>query len=472
MPRVCLLTVRRGHELLHIHDRELAEAAVLVKQPAAPLVDACAADEAAPMLQTLLLGIPQLATEAACLLGANTVAKGLALRRVQGKPLPSQLTRHIRDLDAAASLMRHPLLAQQWVDQLRSYLAAATLQASPEVSEAASEGSTTEPASSRAEMLDISSEAGFDDVGCSSEASRGAAPHGLNSRTNSTHLKTGAEARRTAAAETRLEADEEARHKAAEEARLKADEEARRKGFKAGEEARFNAEQAARRTAEEASLQAAAEARKSQDSPRPRGKPSAAATEASKDASAVVQAAAEKKAAARVSTVASEAKLSRHGLLQYHVKLDEKRKTKQLVDLLSAMEFSNIVIFVRTEKRALALTALLNESLFPAMALLDRPGASKHEADTGAKIVVTTDVCSRGIAAGSASIVINYDFPQRGDVYLHRLGCGERFAVSFVASEIDKKVFKQVESSVQVSIEFLPEKLDDAAGRFPVVHVK
>eukprot|EP00929_Paragymnodinium_shiwhaense_P025711 TRINITY_DN15487_c0_g1_i1.p1 TRINITY_DN15487_c0_g1~~TRINITY_DN15487_c0_g1_i1.p1 ORF type:complete len:464 (+),score=106.26 TRINITY_DN15487_c0_g1_i1:89-1393(+) len=161
--------------------------------------------------------------------------------------------------------------------------------------------------------------------------------------------------------------------------------------------------------------------------------------------------------AVRKSTVESEAKLSRHGVLQYHVKLDEKRKTKKLIDLLIAMEFSQVVIFVRTARRAIGLNALLNESLFPAMAVLGRPGESEHKMDNGARIAVTTDAFGRGVEAGHASIVINYDFPEMSDMYLHRVGSCERFAVSFVANEVDEKVLKQVESGSQMAIELLPE---------------
>merc|ERR1712227_6791 len=67
--------------------------------------------------------------------------------------------------------------------------------------------------------------------------------------------------------------------------------------------------------------------------------------------------------------VESEAKLTLHGLLQYYCKLEEKQKNKKLIDLLDTLEFNQVVIFVSSVKRALALDGLLNECKFPSMTL-------------------------------------------------------------------------------------------------------
>jgi hypothetical protein len=82
------------------------------------------------------------------------------------------------------------------------------------------------------------------------------------------------------------------------------------------------------------------------------------------------------------------------------------------------------------------------------------------------KILVTTDVCARGVDVAKVNIVINYDFPSShedkdpsaaaaatpqdpvsiaADTYLHRVGRAGRFgnrglAVSFLSSELDRKV--------------------------------
>merc|ERR1719171_1122805 len=53
-----------------------------------------------------------------------------------------------------------------------------------------------------------------------------------------------------------------------------------------------------------------------------------------------------------------QAKLTLHGLLQYYVKLTEKEKNRKLNDLLDALEFNQVVIFVKSVQRAIALDKL------------------------------------------------------------------------------------------------------------------
>jgi len=59
------------------------------------------------------------------------------------------------------------------------------------------------------------------------------------------------------------------------------------------------------------------------------------------------------------------AKLTLHGLQQYYIGLEEKEKNRKLVDLLDALEFNQVVIFVSSVRRAEELNKILNECNFP-----------------------------------------------------------------------------------------------------------
>merc|ERR1712070_924421 len=72
-------------------------------------------------------------------------------------------------------------------------------------------------------------------------------------------------------------------------------------------------------------------------------------------------------------SVDQESKLTLHGLLQYFVKITEKEKNRKLNDLLDALEFNQVVIFVKSVQRALALNGLLEECKFPSMTLHQLP---------------------------------------------------------------------------------------------------
>uniref|UniRef100_A0A7S1KQW7 RNA helicase n=1 Tax=Percolomonas cosmopolitus TaxID=63605 RepID=A0A7S1KQW7_9EUKA len=182
-------------------------------------------------------------------------------------------------------------------------------------------------------------------------------------------------------------------------------------------------------------------------------------------------------------------KLSLHGLKQYYIELPEKEKTKKLVSLLNALQYNQVVIFVRTVPRAKQLNELLSKDMeFPSICI--HSGMSQEERiknytefkNFNKRILVATDIAGRGIDIQKVNIVINYDMTDDVDSYLHRVGRAGRFGtkgltVSFISTDMDQSVFevskngykrektdKQVLQDVQdhfvVKVEPLPDKLN------------
>merc|ERR1719214_424188 len=152
-------------------------------------------------------------------------------------------------------------------------------------------------------------------------------------------------------------------------------------------------------------------------------------------------------------SIDDESKLTLHGLLQYFCKLEEKEKNRKLNDLLDALEFNQVVIFVKSVQRAIALDKLLVECNFPSIAIHsglnqeDRIARYKQFKDFQKRIMVSTDLFGRGIDIERVNIVINYDMPSDSDSYLHRVGRAGRFgtkglAISFTSGEEDAEVLK------------------------------
>jgi ATP-dependent RNA helicase UAP56/SUB2 len=169
--------------------------------------------------------------------------------------------------------------------------------------------------------------------------------------------------------------------------------------------------------------------------------------------------------------VDSDTKLTLHGLLQYTVKLTEAEKNRKLVDLLDALEFNQVVIFVKSVQRAMALDKLLTECNFPSIAIHsalkqeERIERYKQFKDFQKRIMVATDLFGRGIDIERVNIVINYDIPDSSDQYLHRVGRAGRFgtkglAITFVSTDEDNEVLNQVQSRFEVQIGALPDQID------------
>jgi len=164
-------------------------------------------------------------------------------------------------------------------------------------------------------------------------------------------------------------------------------------------------------------------------------------------------------------------KLTLHGLQQYYIQLDEKEKNRKLVDLLDALEFNQVVIFVSSVRRASELNKILNECNFPAtcihggMKQEERIEKYKQFKDFQTRIMVATDVFGRGIDISRVNVVINYDMPADSDSYLHRVGRAGRFgtkglAISFVATTSEAEVLNDVQARFVVRVEALPDQID------------
>lgn len=178
--------------------------------------------------------------------------------------------------------------------------------------------------------------------------------------------------------------------------------------------------------------------------------------------------------------VDDESKLTLHGLVQHYITLHEDEKNRKLNDLLDALDFNQVVIFVKSVPRANELNRLLNECNFPSVCI--HRGMSQEERiktykafkEGSKRILVATDLVGRGIDIERVNIVINYDMPETderhgngADTYLHRVGRAGRFgtkglAITFVASQEDTNVLNQVQDRFDVDIKPLPDKIDSS----------
>merc|ERR1711865_687221 len=147
-----------------------------------------------------------------------------------------------------------------------------------------------------------------------------------------------------------------------------------------------------------------------------------------------------------------ESKLTLHGLQQHYVKISEDQKNRKLNDLLDALEFNQVIIFVKSTERAKTLNQLLCDCNFPSIATYGRLKQEER--------------------IEKVNVVINYDMPESSefnagaaDCYLHRVGRSGRFgtkglAITFVSTAEDSTTLEEIQSRFEVNITELPEEID------------
>jgi len=108
--------------------------------------------------------------------------------------------------------------------------------------------------------------------------------------------------------------------------------------------------------------------------------------------------------------------------------VDQKNKKALLMDILDRQDYRRALVFTRTKRKAQNLSIQLSRRRVKADALHgDKTQAARQRALDGfhsgsVKVLVATDIASRGIDVSDIDHVINFDLPVEPEVYIHRIG--------------------------------------------------
>lgn len=103
-------------------------------------------------------------------------------------------------------------------------------------------------------------------------------------------------------------------------------------------------------------------------------------------------------------------------------------KTALLLNLLETNNFERVIVFTRTKRGAERLAHILSARELRANQIHSNRSQSQRETalrdfrQGKTRILVATDIASRGIDVDAVSHVINYDVPQAPEDYVHRVG--------------------------------------------------
>ena len=151
----------------------------------------------------------------------------------------------------------------------------------------------------------------------------------------------------------------------------------------------------------------------------------------------------------------------------------EDLKFETLLDLYNILSTSQVIIFCNTIRKVDWLNENLLKNNFTItcihskMTQEDRNEIIKEFRDGKTRLLLTTDLLSRGIDIPQVNLVINYDLPINKETYIHRIGRCGRFgkkgvSISLVKSEdqSDIKTLQKMKQIYKIDIKEMPNNIE------------
>ncbi len=169
--------------------------------------------------------------------------------------------------------------------------------------------------------------------------------------------------------------------------------------------------------------------------------------------------------------------LTLNGIKQYYIDIEKNEyKFEILCDLYDVLSVSQSIIYCNSRKMVEDLSNKLRDSNFSvsyihgSMTPLEREEKLKEFIAAQSRVLVSTDLLSRGIDVQQISVVINYDIPKSVDNYLHRIGRSGRYgrkgvAINFNTPYDDSKL-KAIERHYNIEMEQFPTNAESIAEFF------
>ncbi|NXD43194.1 DDX20 helicase, partial [Copsychus sechellarum] len=147
-----------------------------------------------------------------------------------------------------------------------------------------------------------------------------------------------------------------------------------------------------------------------------------------------------------------------------------EEKTQHLQELFSKIPFNQALVFSNLHSRAQHLAEILTSRGFPAECIAGSMNQSQR-LDAMAKlkqfhcrVLISTDLTSRGIDAEKVNLVINLDVPLDWETYMHRIGRAGRFgtlglAVTYCCRGEEENTMMKIAQKCNLQLLPLPEPI-------------
>ena len=173
-----------------------------------------------------------------------------------------------------------------------------------------------------------------------------------------------------------------------------------------------------------------------------------------------------------IKILVNQEELTLEGIKQFYVCVDsEQQKVDVLTDIYKTISITQAIIFVNSKPKAIQLKETLEKMNYTIS--LIHGGFNQYERNDildsfkngHDRILIATDILSRGIDIQQVSLVINFDMPFRVEQYIHRIGRSGRYGRKGVGinliSHQDAHVMKRIETYYATQIDALPQNYGD-----------
>ena len=159
------------------------------------------------------------------------------------------------------------------------------------------------------------------------------------------------------------------------------------------------------------------------------------------------------------------------GIKQFKVVINEEWKYDTLVDIYDLLNISQCIIYINYKNKLMNIYDELIKNNYPVDFIHGEVDKGERESklldfkNGKTRMLLSTDLLSRGIDIQQLNLVINFDLPKSKETYVHRIGRSGRYgrkgvAINFVTNR-DVGYLKELEDIYGVQINDLPQNVND-----------
>jgi translation initiation factor 4A len=164
--------------------------------------------------------------------------------------------------------------------------------------------------------------------------------------------------------------------------------------------------------------------------------------------------------------------LTLEGITQFYINIKVNDwKYDVLTDLYDTINIAQCIIYINSKNKLMDVYNSLMSSNFPVSCIHgeltgeQRKRVMEEFKSGHSRILLSTDLLSRGIDVQQLSLVINFDLPKSKETYIHRIGRSGRYGRKGVAINLvtdrDMAHLKDIETFYETEISEMPSNIAD-----------